>query len=74
MMANHVLQKIKDNYVSQYGAIVRDNVPISYREWKGKADNPHAVPDSRGTEPPVVPLVVYSFIFCCHFPYVVSPT
>jgi hypothetical protein len=28
------------------GAIVRDNVPISYREWKGKADNPHVVPDS----------------------------
>jgi hypothetical protein len=36
MMANHVLKKIKDKYVSQCGAIVRDNVPISYREWKGK--------------------------------------
>jgi hypothetical protein len=32
--------------VSQFGAIVRDNVPISYREWKEKADNPHVVPDS----------------------------
>jgi hypothetical protein len=21
-------------------------VPISYREWKGKADNPHVVPDT----------------------------
>jgi hypothetical protein len=48
-MANHVLQKkqiiihtCEDKYVSQWGAIVRDNVPISYREWKGKADNnPH---------------------------------
>jgi hypothetical protein len=39
-------KKIKDKYVSQCGAIVRDNVPISYREWKGKADNPHVVPDS----------------------------
>jgi hypothetical protein len=39
-------KKIKDTYVSQCGAIVRDNVPISYREWKGKADNPHVVPDS----------------------------
>jgi hypothetical protein len=45
MMANHVLQKIKEKYVSQCGAIVRDNVPISYRKWKGKADNPHVVPD-----------------------------
>jgi hypothetical protein len=32
--------------VSQCGAIVRGNVPISYRKWKGKADNPHVVPDS----------------------------
>jgi hypothetical protein len=39
-------KKIKDKYVSQCGAILRDNVPISYREWKGKADNPHVVPDS----------------------------
>jgi hypothetical protein len=38
-------KKIKDKYVSQCGTIVRDNVPISYREWKGKADNPHVVPD-----------------------------
>jgi hypothetical protein len=29
-------KKIKDKYVSHCGAIVRDNVPISYREWKGK--------------------------------------
>jgi hypothetical protein len=27
-------------------AIVRVNMPISYREWKGKADNPHVVPES----------------------------
>jgi hypothetical protein len=39
-------KKIKDKYVSQCGAIVTDNVPISYREWKGKADNLHVVPDS----------------------------
>jgi hypothetical protein len=39
-------KKIKDKYVSQCGAIVRDNMPIHYREWKGKADNPHVVPDS----------------------------
>jgi hypothetical protein len=32
--------------VLQCGAIVRDNVPISYREWKGKADNPYVVLDS----------------------------
>jgi hypothetical protein len=38
-------KKIKDKYESQCGGIVRDNVPISYREWKGKADNPHMVPD-----------------------------
>jgi hypothetical protein len=46
MMANHVFKKIKDKYVSQCGAIVRGNMPISNREWKGKADNPHVVPDS----------------------------
>jgi hypothetical protein len=39
-------KKIKDTYVSQCGAIVRDNVPMSYIEWKGKADNPHVVPES----------------------------
>jgi hypothetical protein len=39
-------KKIKDNYVSQCGAIARDNMPISYREKNGKADNPHVVPDS----------------------------
>jgi hypothetical protein len=39
-------KKIKDTYVSQCGAIVRDNVPINYREWKGKAGNPNVVPDS----------------------------
>jgi hypothetical protein len=30
--------------VSQCGAIVRDNVPIKYREWKGKQSNPYVVP------------------------------
>jgi hypothetical protein len=45
-MANHVLEKNKDTYVLQCGAIVRDNVPISYKEWNRKADNPHVVPDS----------------------------
>jgi hypothetical protein len=38
-------KKIKITYVSQCRAIVRDNVPISYREWKRKAENPHVVPD-----------------------------
>jgi hypothetical protein len=32
--------------VSQRGGIVRDNVPIKYREWKGKPSNPYMVPDS----------------------------
>jgi hypothetical protein len=32
--------------VSQCGAIVRDNVPIKYREWKGKPTNPYVVLDS----------------------------
>jgi hypothetical protein len=32
MMTNHVLQKNQGKYVSQCGALVRDNVPISYRE------------------------------------------
>jgi hypothetical protein len=42
-----VLQKKNhDKYVSQCGAIVRDNVPISCSEWNGKAHNPHVVPDS----------------------------
>jgi hypothetical protein len=31
--------------VSQCRAIVRDNVPIKYREWKGKPSNPYMVPD-----------------------------
>jgi hypothetical protein len=37
--------KIKGKFVSQCGAIVRDNVPIKYREWKGKPSNPYMVPD-----------------------------
>jgi hypothetical protein len=41
-----VLQKIKDKFMSQCGAIVRDNVPIKYREWKGKPSNPYVVPNS----------------------------
>jgi hypothetical protein len=39
-------KKIKDKFVSQCKAIVRDNVPIKYKEWKGKASNPYVVPDS----------------------------
>jgi hypothetical protein len=39
-------KKIKDKFVSQRGAIVRDNVPIKYREWKGKPSNPYVVLDS----------------------------
>jgi hypothetical protein len=39
-------KKIKDKFVSQCGAIVRDNMPIKYREWKGKPSNPYVVPDS----------------------------
>jgi hypothetical protein len=41
-----VLQKIKDKFVSQCGGIVRDDVPIKYREWKRKPSNPYVVPDS----------------------------
>jgi hypothetical protein len=33
-------KKIKDKFVSQCVAIVRDNMPIKYREWKGKPSNP----------------------------------
>jgi hypothetical protein len=36
---------MKDKFVSQCGAIVRDNVPIKYRKQKGKPSNPHVVPD-----------------------------
>jgi hypothetical protein len=43
MMANHVLQKKSWTRMCQCGATVRYNVPISYREWKGKADNPDLV-------------------------------
>lgn len=39
-------KKIADKFVSQCGAIVRDNVPISYREWKGREDNPYVVPNT----------------------------
>jgi hypothetical protein len=39
-------KKVKDKFVSQCGAIVRDNVPIKYREWKGKPSNPYVVLDS----------------------------
>jgi hypothetical protein len=38
-------KKIKDKFVSQCWAIVRDNVPIKYREWKGKPSNPYMVPN-----------------------------
>jgi hypothetical protein len=36
-------KKVKDKFVSQCGAIVRDNVPIKYREWKGKPSIPYMV-------------------------------
>jgi hypothetical protein len=39
-------KKVKDKFVSQCGAIVRDNVPIKYKEWKGKPSNPYVVRDS----------------------------
>jgi hypothetical protein len=39
-------EKVKDKFLSQCRAIVRDNVPIKYREWKGKPSNPYMVPDS----------------------------
>jgi hypothetical protein len=40
-------QKSGKKYVSQIGAIVRDNVPISIREWKGKSTNPYTLPDTK---------------------------
>jgi hypothetical protein len=46
MMANHVLQKNHGQVCVKCGAIVRDNMPINYRKWKGIAHNPHVVPDS----------------------------
>ena len=39
-------KKIANKFVSQCGAIVWDNVPLNYREWKGKASNSYVVPDS----------------------------
>jgi hypothetical protein len=36
-------EKVKDKFVSQCGPIVRDNMPIKYREWKGKQSNPYVV-------------------------------
>jgi hypothetical protein len=39
-------KKIKDKFVSQCRAIIRDNMPIKYREWKGKPRNSYVVPDS----------------------------
>ena len=39
-------EKVAKKYVSQIGAIVRDNVPISIREWKGRSDNPYALPET----------------------------
>jgi hypothetical protein len=39
-------KKVKDKFVSQCGAILRNNVPIKYREWKGNPNNPYVVPDS----------------------------
>jgi hypothetical protein len=44
-LASLVLKKIKEKFVSQCEAIVKDNVPIKYREWKGKLSNPYVVPD-----------------------------
>jgi hypothetical protein len=38
-------KEVKDKFVSQCGPIVRDNVPIKYREWKGKPSNPYVVLD-----------------------------
>jgi hypothetical protein len=38
-------KKVMDNFMSQCGAIVRDNVPSKYREWKGKPSNPYVVLD-----------------------------
>nr|TKV95278.1 hypothetical protein SEVIR_9G352600v2 [Setaria viridis] len=39
-------EKVAKKYVSQIGAIVRDNVPISIREWKGRSTNPYALPET----------------------------
>jgi hypothetical protein len=39
-------KKVKDKFMSQCRAIVRNNVLIKYREWKGKPFNPYVVPDS----------------------------
>lgn len=39
-------KKYKYKYVLQCGALVRDIVPIKYRDWKGREDNPYVVPTS----------------------------
>lgn len=39
-------KNIANNFVSQCGAVVRDRMPISVREWKGKATNPYVLPDT----------------------------
>jgi hypothetical protein len=46
MMANHVLQKNQGHVCVTVWGHCKGQVPISYREWKGKTDNPHMVPDS----------------------------
>ena len=40
-------KKIATKFVINCGAIVRDNVPISYRDWKGKATNKYVVPNTQ---------------------------
>src|SRR5688572_29177230 len=36
-------EEVAKKYVSQIGSIVRDNMPISIREWKGRSTNPYAL-------------------------------
>nr|XP_034589175.1 uncharacterized protein LOC117851462 [Setaria viridis] len=37
-------ENVARKFMSQCRAIVRDNVPISIREWKGKKDDPYVLP------------------------------
>ena len=40
-------EHVARNFMSQIGTIVRDNVPISIREWKGKQDVPFMLPQTQ---------------------------
>ena len=38
---------VVNKFVTECGALVRDKVPIKIREWKGKTDDPYALPQAQ---------------------------